>query len=249
MSVQLLVGDCRDLMGAAGPFDMILADPPYGDTSLPWDKMVRGWEKVARDALKPTGSMWVFGSLRFFMLAQRPMRAAGLRVTQEIVWEKHNGSSFHADRFKRVHELVVQVTRTDSKWADVYNEVQTTSDAVARVARRKKRPAHTGHIDAKSYESEEGGPRIMRSVIYQRSCHGRAIHPTEKPVLLLETLIKTSCPPGGTVGDFFAGSGAAGEAAGHTGRNYVGCEIDAEYAALARARLSSTLFGTVRSAA
>lgn len=242
MSVGILQGDCRDLMREQGPFDLIVADPPYGDTSLPWDKMVRGWERVARDRLKPTGSMWVFGSLRFFMLAHRPMRRAGLRVAQEIVWEKHNGSGFHADRFKRVHELAVQVIRDDAAWADIYNDVQTTPDAVARTVKRKKgRPAHMGMIDAAPYASEDGGPLIMRSVIYARSCHGRAIHPTEKPVDLLEVLIRTSCPPGGLVGDFFAGSGAVGDASRATGRRYIGCEIDAAYVAAARDRLHGAL--------
>jgi site-specific DNA-methyltransferase (adenine-specific) len=241
VSVTILVGDCREVMADQGPFDLIIADPPYGDTSLSWDKMVRGWEKVARARLKPTGSMWVFGSLRFFMLAHRPIRAAGLRVAQEIVWEKHNGSSFHADRFKRVHELAVQLVRDDAAWAGVYNEVQKTADATARTVRRKGRPAHTGNIGTSHYVSEDGGPRIMRSVIYERSCHGRAIHPTQKPVTLLETLIRTSCPPGGLVGDFFAGSGAAGEAAMMTGRRYVGCEIDPDYHAAASARLAQML--------
>lgn len=95
-----------------------------------------------------------------------------------------------------------------------------------------------GHIEAGAYMSEDGGPRIMRSVIYMRSCHGRAIHPTEKPVPLLDTLIRTSCPPDGIVGDMFAGSGAAGEAAYAAGRNYIGCEIDADMAVKARSRLS-----------
>ncbi len=241
MSPSILLGDCRVLMASEGPFDLIIADPPYGDTSLSWDKMVRGWERVARDALKPTGSMWVFGSLRFFMLAHRAIRRAGLRVTQEIVWEKHNGSGFHADRFKRVHELAVQLIRDDAAWGNVYNDVQTTPEATAKTVRRKRRPAHTGDIGAAHYESEDGGPRIMRSVIFARSCHGRAIHPTEKPVDLLEILVRTSCPPGGLVGDFFAGSGAAGDAAQMLGRSYVGCEIDPGFVAAARARLTSAL--------
>lgn len=242
MGVRILTGDCREIMRSEGPFDMIIADPPYGDTSLSWDKLVRGWERVAHDRLKPSGSMWVFGSLRFFMLAHRPMRAAGLRVAQEIVWEKHNGSGLHADRFKRVHELAVQVVRDDATWSDVFNEVQKTNDATARTVRRKMKPQHFGDVDAgPTYKSEDGGPRIMRSVIYARSCHGHAIHPTQKPVDLLEILIRTSCPPGGLVGDFFAGSGAAGEAARSCGRSYVGCEIDPAYATAALDRLASTL--------
>ena len=55
---RIVVGDCRSVMPKYAPFDMILADSPYGDTSLGWDRHVDGWESVARDCLKPTGSMW-----------------------------------------------------------------------------------------------------------------------------------------------------------------------------------------------
>lgn len=222
-------GDCRDLMPAHGPFDLIIADPPYGDTSLAWDRRVDGWLPLAHSALKPSGSLWVFGSLRSFM------------TTARACAEKQNGSSFHADRFKRVHEFAVQFRRADAPWSTIYNEVQTTPDATARTVRRKKRPPHTGHIEAGHYVSEDGGPRLMRSVIFLRNCHGRATHPTEKPVFLLEILIRTSCPPGGLVGDWFAGSGAAGEACRLIGRRYLGCEIDAAMAERARVRIASVL--------
>lgn len=239
---MLYLGDCRDVMLQCGPFNMILADPPYGDTSLEWDRRVEGWHAVALQTLAPGGSMWVFGSLRYFMADAPKFEAAGWRIAQEIVWEKHNGSSFHADRFKRVHELAVQFYPADQAWGDTFNEVQKTNDATARTVRRKKRPPHTGHIEQGSYVSEDGGPRLMRSVIPMRSCHGNAIHPTEKPVGLLAILIRTSCPPDGVVGDFFAGSGAGGEATATCGRRYIGCEIDADYHAAAKERLSGNIF-------
>lgn len=242
MSVRLIEGDCRQVMLGEGPFDLIIADPPYGDTSLAWDKRVFGWQAVALERLKPTGSMWVFGSLRFLLHMGTPQ---GFRYAQDVVWEKHNGSSMSADRFRRVHEHAVQFYRADAPWAAVFNEVQTTADAVARRVHRKRKPAHVGKVGEALYESEAGGPRIMRSVIHMRSTHGRAIHPTEKPVGLLEVLIRTSCPPGGLVGDFFAGSGAAGDACAVTGRNYVGCEIDPDMAAKARERLRANLFSEV----
>jgi site-specific DNA-methyltransferase (adenine-specific) len=243
MSVLLLTGDCREIMWERGPFDMIMADPPYGDTSLSWDALVRGWEPIARELVKPTGSMWVFGSMRFFMATHGRILDAGWKYAQDIVWEKHNGSGLHADRFKRVHEHALHFYRDDAPWGTVFNDVQKTADATARTVRRKSTPAHhQGRQADSSYASEEGGPRIMRSVIAMRSCHGMAIHPTEKPVGLLQILIRTSCPPGGLVGDFFAGSGAAGEACATSNRNYVGCEVDPVMAEKARDRLSSNLF-------
>jgi site-specific DNA-methyltransferase (adenine-specific) len=228
---------------------MILADPPYGDTSLAWDKRVNGWQAVARNRLHLTGSLWVFGSMRFFMNEASSITVAGFRYAQDVVWEKHNGSGFHADRFKRVHEHAVQFYRDDARWGDVYNDVQKTMDATARTTRRKHRPPHMGHIEAGSYVSEDGGPRVMRSVIDMRSCHGEAIHETEKPVGLLEILIRTSCPVGGLVGDFFAGSGAVGEACAHAGRRYVGCESDPDMAEKASHRLDRNLFSTQAGAA
>lgn len=237
----VLTGDCRELMPANGPFDLIVADPPYGDTSLAWDRRVDGWLPLACAALGSSGSMWVFGSLRCFMATAAAFRDAGWRYAQETVWEKQNGSSFHADRFKRVHELIAQFYRADAAWRDVYNEVQTTPDATARTVRRKQRPPHTGHIEAGRYVSEDGGPRLMRSVIYARNAHGRASHPTEKPAALIEILVRTSCPVGGLVGDWFAGSGAVGEACRLTGRRYLGCEIDPAMAERARARIAGLL--------
>ena len=235
--MDILVGDCRELMPARGPFDMIIADPPYGDTSLPWDRRLDGWLSLACAALSPAGSLWVFGSLRFFMVTAASLRESGWKYAQEIIWQKQGGSGFQADRFKRVHEIVAQFYPDGVRWRDIYNEVQKTHDATAHTFRRKQGPPHTGHINASHYVSYDGGPRIMHSVIYMQNCRGRAIHPTEKPIGLLEILIRTSCPLGGLVGDWFAGSGAAGEACRMAGRRYLGCEIDPKMAEKAKARI------------
>lgn len=235
--LQIICGDCREVL--RGKFDMIVADPPYGQTSLGWDRRVDGWERKALDLLKPTGSVWLFGSMRLLLDTWPALSAAGWRYAQDIVWEKHNGTNLAADRFRRVHEHVIHLYRADSKWGEVYNEVQKTADATARTVRVKGRPAQwIGKRGGTTYSSIDGGPRLMRSVLRVRSMHGSAIHPTEKPVTLLDILIRTSCPPGGLVGDLFAGSGAAGEAAAIASRGYIGCEIDAEMASRANRRLA-----------
>ena len=239
--MTILTGDCRALMPGQGPFDLILADPPYGDTALGWDRRVEGWLPLAANALRPSGSMWMFGSLRFFMSIFREIEAAGWLYVQEVIWQKTASTGFQADRFKRVHELIVQFRRRGSLWRNVYNDVQTTPDAVAKTTYRSEPPPHTGKIGGHLYSTQAGGPRIMHSVILRRNCRGHAIHPTEKPVDLLEILIRTSCPPGGLVGDWFAGSGAVGEACRLTGRHYVGCEIDPAMAARAGVRLAAVL--------
>ncbi|MCC4232306.1 site-specific DNA-methyltransferase [Sphingobium soli] len=237
--MTILVGDCRQLMPEHAPFDMILADPPYGDTALKWDRRVEAWHRLSVQCLKPTGSLWVFGSLRYFMADTPRFEDAGLKYAQEIVWRKPNGSGMAADRFKRVHEHVVQFYRRDAKWSDIYNDVQRVPALHKSKSVRRQRPdrvGHAGRIGAHEYHDD--GMRIMKSVIDAKSPRG-GIHPTEKPIGLLEVLIRTSCPPGGTIGDFFAGSGAAGEAATMIGRVYVGCEIDPLMASRAQARLAA----------
>jgi site-specific DNA-methyltransferase (adenine-specific) len=219
-------GDCRDLLAEMpeGIADACITDAPYGDTSLEWDRKCLFWiHRVAR-VLKPTASIWVFGSMRFLAPMFDDMACEGFKYAQDIVWEKQNGSGFHADRFRRVHEHAVQFYR--GAWADVYKETQFTNDARAKTVRRKTRPTHTGHIDAGHYVSEDGGPRLVRSVIDVANEHGKAFHPTQKPLGILAPLIAYSVPPGGTVIDPFLGSGSTAIAARQLGRHWIGCEND-----------------------
>ena len=88
-----------------------------------------------------------------------------------------------------------------------------------------------------TYSSVDGGPRLMRSVINARSEHGKAIHPTHKPLEVVEPILRYSCPPGGTVLDPFAGSGTVGVAAKRNGRAAILIEIDDNYAEMARKRI------------
>jgi site-specific DNA-methyltransferase (adenine-specific) len=153
------------------------------------------------------------------------------------VWEKQNGTGFHNDRFKRVHEHAALFYR--GAWEEVYHAPQFTNDATARTVRRKTRPTHTGHIDAGHYVSEDGGPRLMRSVFKVRNEHGRAIHPTQKPLDLLAPLIRYSVPPGGSFVVPFAGSGSDLLVARAEGLTAVGCENDAAHHEAATQRLAN----------
>jgi len=238
---ELHLGDCREVLRrfAPGSVDACITDPPYGDTSLEWDSCVDGWlEEVAR-VLKPDASLWIFGSMRFLAPLFGQLAALGFKYSQDIVWEKQNGTGFHNDRFRRVHEHAVMFYR--GAWADVHHDTQYTRDATAKTVRRKTRPTHTGHIDAGYYVSEDGGPRMMRSVLFMANEHGRAIHPTQKPVELVRPLIRYSVPPGGVVLDVFMGSAAIGIAALAEGRQYIGIEKGAEHFDAAGSRIAEFL--------
>lgn len=240
--VSLLHGGCFKPLVRAMPstsVDLILTDPPYGETSLSWDRWVQEWPSEIYRVLKPTGSMWVFGSMRMFL--NRIDEFHEFKFAQDVVWEKHNGSGFHADRFKRVHENALQFYRADAPWGGVYKNPQYTMDATARSVRRKKRPPHMGHIEEAGsyYVSQDGGPRLMRSVIYMRSEHGRAEHPTQKPEGIIEPLLKYSCPSGGIVFDPFMGSGTIGVVAQKNGFRFIGAEISPKYFEIAKRRIEA----------
>jgi len=229
--VTLYCGDCRPMLGDFLP-DAVVTDPPYGDTSLDWDRRVAGgW----LDALLGP-QLWCFGSMRFWLEQASLMAATDWTYAQEVVWEKHNGSGFHADRFRRVHELAVHWYR--GAWGDLYHVPPVTNDATARTLRRNTRPTHTGHIENAAYASEDGGPKLMRSVQYVRGEHGRAVHPTQKPLGILRPLIEYSCPVDGLVFDPFAGSGSTLVAARDLGRRAIGIEISEAYCEAAVARLA-----------
>lgn len=216
-------GDCRDFFELAKVrADCVIADPPYEETRLEWDKWPNQWPTFVGWAMKETGSLWCFGALRMFMEKREEFK--GMAICQDVVWEKHNGSSMMADRFRRVHELIVQFRHGDTKWNRVYNNTLYTMDAKARQVRQSK-PAHWGQIGFGDYETKEGGPRLMRSVIKARSCHRRALNPTQKPVEVIEHLLRCSCPPGGTVLDCFMGSGSTLVAARKLGMMGLGIDM------------------------
>ena len=157
------------------------------------------------------------------------------KLAQDIVWKKHNGSGFHADRFRRVHEHIVQFYK--GEWATIYKEPVTTPDATPRTVRAKKRPPHLGYIERTPYVSVDGGPRLQRSVIEARSCHHYAEHPTQKPTEIIAPLILYSCPPDGIVFDPFMGAGSTLVAAKELNRKSIGIEIQERYCEVAANRL------------
>lgn len=191
--VQLYLGDCREILPALGVMaDCILADPPYAETSLAWDQWPDGWLEVAAGV---TRSMWCFGSLRMFLERGGEFTAARWKLSQDVVWEKANGTGFAADRFKRVHESAAHWYRGD--WGGVHHDAPRVPyigpDKHIR-ARHAPRGEHLGDIGTGRYDDD--GTRMARSVQFARSVRG-GLHPTEKPVPLLTLLISYACPGGG----------------------------------------------------
>jgi site-specific DNA-methyltransferase (adenine-specific) len=227
-SVTLYHGDCREILPLIDDeIDAICTDPPYGETSLSWDRWPTGWP-----SLMPGNSMWCFGSMRMFL--DRRDEFAGWKLSQDVVWEKHNGTGFAADRFKRVHEHATHWYRGD--WGTVHHETprEPGGTGTKHVVKRGLTP-HTGTIGNTGYTDD--GFRLVRSILKAPSIRGGR-HGTEKPVGILDPLIRYACPPGGLVLDPFAGSGSTLDAARATGRRAIGIEAREDYCEAIARRLS-----------
>jgi site-specific DNA-methyltransferase (adenine-specific) len=230
--VTLHHGDMREVLPSLDiTVDACVTDPPYGETSLPWDRWVDGWPALVAAR---TSSMWCFGSMRMFL--DRRDEFAGWRLSQDVVWEKHNGTGFAADRFKRVHELALHFYR--GPWGDLRHRAVREDyhgpDKHVR-ARNVGRGEHLGAIGSAGYEDD--GKRLVRTVIKHPSVRG-GIHRTEKPAAVLAPLIEYAVPAGGLMLDPFAGSCSTALTARSLGRRAVVIEGDEGHCEKAAERLS-----------
>ncbi|CRK59038.1 DNA adenine methyltransferase, phage-associated [Alloactinosynnema sp. L-07] len=230
--VQLWHGDMREILPALDiTIDACLTDPPYGETSLPWDRWPDGWPALVA---AHTSSMWCFGSMRMFL--ERKDQFAAWHLSQDVVWEKRNGSGFMADRFKRVHELVLHFYR--GPWSTTHHAAvrENYHGPDKHSQARDSRTPHTGDIGAHHYEDD--GTRLVRTVLRAPSVRG-GLHPTEKPPAVLAPLIEYAVPAGGLVLDPFAGSGSTLLTARSLGRRSIGVEADERYCEAAATRLAT----------
>lgn len=234
--VTLYHGDCREVLPALGQrFDACVADPPYGETSLAWDRWPTGWLTAVADW---TGSLWCWGGLRLFVRRTNEFAEAGWKLSQDIVWEKRNGSNFSADRFRRVHETVTHWYL--GSWRHTYHvtpivEYHGPDQRPPGQIRKRTGIGHTGAVE--NLGQPRTNTRLIRSVLKAPSVHGRSTQTTQKPVEVLLPLIEYAVPASGTVLDPTAGSGSTGVAARLLGRRAVLIEADERHCEIAAQRL------------
>lgn len=243
-SIQLMLGDCLERMKEIpdGSVDMILTDPPYGTTACKWDSIIDlplMWEQLKR-IVKPNGAIVLTASQPFTSV----LVASNLSdFRQALVWAK-NKSSGHLNAKRRHmtgHEDVVLFSGKPS----VYNPQKSVGHKPANYAKRSKQSDCYNKSVSTKYEggNTDRYPSTVLNfdVVNNDSTNGGRVHPTQKPVALMEYLIKTYSIEGETVLDFTMGSGTTGVACINTNRNFVGIEKDETYFEMANKRIEAAV--------
>jgi len=230
---MLHLGDCLDVMQGIpdGSVDMVMTDPPFGTTACKWDSVIPFepmWEQLKR-IVKPNGAI--------VLTASQPFTSALVMsnvkmFSYEWIWVKSKITGvLNAKKMPvRKHEQVLVFCR--NKTTGTYNAQGLKKKGT--VTRQGGNSEDYGARSTKPYTQEfTNWPRDVLEI----ASEGKTVHPTQKPVALMEYLIRTYTNPGETVLDFTMGSGTTGVAAANTGRRFIGIEMDADYFTVAQARI------------
>lgn len=232
---QLILGDCLEKMKdiKPGSVDMVLTDPPYGTTACKWDSVIPlqpMWEQLNR-IIKPNGAIVITASQPFTTI----LISSNLTVFKYCwVWEKSKKTGFlNAKK---------QPLRTTEDVCVFYKRQSTYNPQMKKVKKRfvSRSGGYSrdgiGYGDHRPVSSSNGGLENPFNLVQIKS-EGKPVHPTQKPVALMEYLIKTYTNESDTVLDFTMGSGTTGVACGNLNRKFIGIELDETYFEDAKKRI------------
>lgn len=238
--IDLRKGDCIDLLSTIpdNSIDMVLCDPPYGTTVCKWDKVIDFglmWDHLRR-VVKPEGAI--------VMTAIQPFTSKLVCSAIDIhkynlVWQKSRIQHFAQApyRFLTEHEDICVFsyggTSKNAKVRMKYNPqgLQDCDNLCKNPGARSLRPSTKPQADYR--QTKTGYPK---SILKFKSV-SKPEHPTQKPVELMEYLVKSYTNKGDTVLDFTMGSGTTGVACVNTNRNFIGFEIDDKFFDIAKRRI------------
>ena len=241
--IRLLQGDCLELMKNIpdNSIDAIICDLPYGTTKCPWDIVIpfdKLWKQYTR-IIKDNGAIILFGQEPFSSF----LRMSNIdNYKYDIYWEKERLTNINQVK-RRVGKTVETISIFYKKQC-TYNPQMIKYEGKPRTNKVKngKMGSLTDQQEKKVFEYNDTGWRYPTQVWkFQRDCLKSNLHPTQKPVALLEELIKTFTNEGDIVLDNCMGSGSTGVACVNTGRDFIGIELEAEMFKVANDRIANII--------
>lgn len=244
--IRLWHGDCLEKMKLLPDrsVDMILCDPPYGTTACKWDAIIPFdllWLELNR-VIKDNGAILLFGSEPF----SSNLRLSNLNMFKyDWVWEKDKGSNIGLSRKQplRKHEIISVFYKSQPFYDFQGNPLKKHITRVLPINKSETSSLSSNNGDKDNREYVTYTHDTKKSVLYfaRDSQNSGSLHPTQKPVALLEYLIKTYTLENETILDFTMGSGSTGIACINTNRKFVGIEKDDKYFKIAKDRIDMRL--------
>ena len=235
--IKLLKGDCLELMKdiPSGSIDAIITDPPYGTTACKWDSVIPFepmWEQLNR-IIKPNGAIVLFGSEPF----SSALRMSNIKnYKYDWTWNKVKPGAFAVAKYRPLGN-----TENISVFANgKHNYYPIMVEQKPRTGKiySSSDSASVKYNDGKVRKYNQKYPKTL--IEFSNANQKGKKHPTQKPILLMEYLIKTYTNENETVLDFTMGSGSTGVAAKNLNRNFIGIEQDENYFNIAEQRINET---------
>ena len=231
--IELYKGDCLEVMKTIedNSIDAIITDPPYGTTACKWDSVIDFdlmWEQLNR-IIKPNGAIVLFGSEPF----SSALRMSNIKnYKYDWIYDKNNTTGYgncNKQPLRNIENILVFY----KKQCNYFPQNLRKHNKV------NKRGSHSSSLGKNGLKENS---YIQKFTNYPRQTLKYGLdknkqHPTQKPIPLMEYLIKTYTNEGETVLDFTMGSGSTGVAAKNTNRSFIGIEQDEKYFEIAKQRI------------
>lgn len=253
VSIDLQQGDCLELMKSIEDksIDLILCDLPYGTTRNKWDSVLdldSLWEQYSR-IIKDRGVILLFVQTPF----DKVLGVSNLKYLRyEIIWQKTAPTGFlNAKKMPmKAHETILvfykKLPTYNPQMTQGHPRKVTSNSSRQKFVERQRIKAAVSATNYNSYgESLEGYDSTewypLSVQIFAKDQQKENYHPTQKPVSLLEWLIKTYTNVGNLVLDNCMGSGSTGVACVNLNRNFIGMELTEQYFSIAKERIEKVV--------
>ena len=242
---NLYLGDCLEVMKDIpnNSIDFICCDPPYGTTSIKWDEVIdfnQMWDSYER-IIKPKGIICLFGSQPF---SAQLICSKINWFRYELVWNKNKCGSPGLAKYRpmKTHENIIIFSKQSG---GTYNPQMEKGNPYSRTSKNpegyvgKKNDHNYGLKPRKSFTND--GTRYPKSIlnISRDFSAQQQVHPTQKPVPLIEWLIRTYSNENEVILDNCMGSGSCGVAAVNLNRKFIGIEMNSEYYQISKGRIEN----------
>lgn len=239
MNYKLYQGDCLEVMKDIpdGSVDAIVCDPPYGTTACKWDSIIpldKMWAELKR-IIKPNGAIVMTSAQPF---TTKLIMSNFDMFKYNLIWKKNTCTGFMQAKTKPLKSYEDIVVFGDFKLAaqyfkGTYNPQGIESNGTVNYPNKRKEDHITGNRKENTAESNKGYPKD----VLEFNSESKTVHPTQKPVALMEYLVRTYTNEQETVLDFTMGSGTTGVACVNTNRKFIGIELDEGYFKIANDRI------------